>query len=712
MAVGILTPVEGTNPTLWMDRLGDIYEDAEGTIPAGSQDQLPFSGELPDVTPGVWRTPSEVEMDRDAIADMSQTFRRFQSTDPFFQTMGATGRGMALRLEPELQARYMLGGMTPGFAEGMGTQQGTLGPAGSYREFIERRPARWNQSQWISGLNALRNSKVLPTALDPNLWNNMSTDEKRNQVTAHVKELENNTNMANAWSTLSDMDFATITSFTEGLLGISTLPPRMYETYKWSLRRELDRLEREIPDLTTNPASLITYLSLSGFNLRGLGIPPGQQKFSSTPLVTGSYKEEPAPTPKEIAAANLTIGGAKGEGEGDGAPPEIKENDPKTPAGKQAGTTFNQNVKSGAAHIPVNIPDLDDPDYTPWKQAELMTAEGEPIYPGAFSDLTKVVRGKETTYPAGYDAARVSEPAGRVITDFEGVTPFDPLTPEEAAVPSASGVFGTDQNQVRRKYDPGFPTEPTGGPMGGPGAAGLTETEFMGDPTLLQPGGYPRTGYDPSESPLTGVMGDPTLLTPYTSTGYDPTASPLTNVQQGPFTEFVEGPTYGEAPVGDVMGIEGAWMHTPISQTYPTQEVNIPTTPESGTFGFRGFGEAPAEAGAIESYPRGIRSRYPDVAAPPSPFDWLPNISPYHMYDEGTWSGRKEMPQPGGVWLDASGNIRPEYDAPMTHAEGPAGQWEWYQPRIQYDDGTYGGRLAPIRIPASDYWFHANPGNR
>ena len=151
MAVGILTPVEGTNPTLWMDELGDIYEDAEGTIPAGPQEQLP-SGELPDVTSGVWRTPSEVEMDRDAIADMSQTFRRFQSTDPFFQTMGATGRGLALRLEPELQARYMLGGMTPGFAEGMGTQQGILGPAASYREFVERRPARWNQSQWVSGL--------------------------------------------------------------------------------------------------------------------------------------------------------------------------------------------------------------------------------------------------------------------------------------------------------------------------------------------------------------------------------------------------------------------------------------------------------------------------------------------------------------------------------------------------------------------------------
>ena len=687
MAVGILTPVEGTNPTLWMDELGDIYEDAEGTIPAGPQEQLP-SGELPDVTSGVWRTPSEVEMDRDAIADMSQTFRRFQSTDPFFQTMGATGRGLALRLEPELQARYMLGGMTPGFAEGMGTQQGTLGPAGSYREFIERRPARWNQSQWVSGLNSLRNSKVLPTALDPNLWNNMSADEKRNQIMAHIDSLGQNDNLANSLNSLNSMDFDTIMSFTEGLLGISSLPPRMYETYKRSLWREIDRIERDIPDLTTNPARLITYLSLSGFNLRGLGIPPGQQKFSSTPLVTGSYKKEVAPTPEESAASNLTIDGAKGGGEG--APPVIKEKDPKTPAGEQAVTTFNQNVKSGAAHIP----ELDDPDYTPWKQAELMTAEGEPIYPGAFSDLTKVVRGKETTYPAGYDAARVSEPAGRVITDFEGVTPFDPLTPAEAAVPSASGVFGTDQNQVIRGYDPGFPTAPSGGPMGGPGAAGLTETELMGDPTLLQPGGYSRTGYEPSESPLTGVMGDPTLLTPYTSTGYDPTASQLTNVQQGPFTEFVEGPTYGEAPVSDLMGIEGAWMNTPISQTYPTQEVNIPTTPESGTFGFRGFGEAPSEAGAIESYPRGIRSRYQDVAAPPSPIEGFTSISQYHMYDEGTWSGRKEMPQPGSQWLDVMGNIRPEYDAPMPH------QYNW-----EYDQ-VYG------RIPASEYWFHANPGNR
>ena len=688
MAVGILTPVEGTNPTLWMDALGDIYEDAEGTIPAGSQDQLPFSEQLPDVTPGVWRTPSEVEMERDAAADMAQTFRRFQSTDPFFQTLGATGRGMALRLEPELQARYMLGGMTPGFAEGMGTQQGTLGPAGSYREFIERRPARWNQSQWVSGLNALRNSKVLPTALDPNLWNNMSADEKRNQIMAHIDSLGQNDNLANSLNSLNSMDFETVMSFTEGLLGISTLPPRMYETYKRSLWREIDRIERDIPDLTTNPARLVTYLSLSGFNLRGLGIPPGQQKFSSTPLVTGSYKEEPAPTPTESAASNLTIGGAKGEE--DGAPPVIKENDPKTPAGEQAGTTFKNNWEGGSSYVP----QLDDPDYTQYK-------------PGAFDPLTKDVRGKEVEYGPGYSEARISPSARSVITDFQADDTIAPLTAAEASVPSAAGVFAP-----KRTYKPGFPTEPTGGPMGGPGAAGLTETELMGDPTLLQPGGYPRTGYDPSESPLTGVMGDPTLLTPYTSTGYDPTASPLTNVQQGPFTEFVEGPTYGEAAVGDVMGIEGAWMHTPISQTYPTQEVNIPTTPESGTFGFRGFGEAPSEAGAIESYPRGIRSRYPDVAAPPSPFDWLPNISPYHMYDEGTWSGRKEMPQPGSQWLDASGNIRPEYDAPMTHAEGPAGQWEWYQPRIQYDDGTYGGRLAPVRIPASDYWFHANPGNR
>lgn len=700
MAVGILTPVEGTNPTLWRDELGDIYEDAEGTIPAGSQDQLPFSEQLPDVTPGVWRTPSEVEMERDAAADMGETFRRFQSTDPFFQTLGATGRGMALRLEPELQARYMLGGMTPGFAEGMGTQQGTLGPAGSYREFIERRPARWNQSQWVSGLNALRNSKVLPTALDPNLWNNMSADEKRNQIMAHIDSLGQNDNLANSLNSLNSMDFETVMSFTEGLLGISALPPRMYETYKRSLWREFDRLEREIPDLTTNPARLVTYLSLSGFNLRGLGIPPGQQKFSSTPLVTGSYKEEPAPTPTESAASNLTIDGAKGEGEGEGAPPEIKENDPKTPAGKQAGTTFNQNVKSGAAHTPLikepisgKIPELDDADYTQYT-------------PGAFTPVTKTVERtnwetgeiepKEFTYGPGYQGATLSPSSAKrpVNIDFQADDTIAPLTAAEAAVPSASGVFGTDQNQVRRKYDPGFPTAPSGGPMGGPGAAGLTETELMGDPTLLQPGGYPRTGYDPSESPLTGVMGDPTLLTPYTSTGYDPTASPLTNVQQGPFTEFVEGPTYGEAPVGDVMGIEGAWMHTPISQTYPTQEVNIPTTPESGTFGFRGFGEAPAEAGAIESYPRGIRSRYPDVAAPPSSIEGFTSISPYHMYDEGTWSGRKEMPQPGSQWLDMSGNIRPEYDAPMPH------QYNWEYNRL------YG------RIPASEYWFHANPGNR
>ena len=314
MATGLIE----VQPNLWWDPItNQYYENEAGTVPISdlpfqnTQEDIEFRGELPPVSDFEWYSPQQIEESRDKYEDMEDTFDRFRSTDPFFQSLGATGSSLQQQLEPELIARYMLGSNIPGFGgEGEG-----MYPS-SFREYMETRPSIWNQTQWVSGLNSLRNAGVLPNALSPKIWNSMSSEEKKNQIAYHMKWLELDPQTGNALRIFNDMDFKTSFALVEGILGISSLPPRMRNTYQQALWTEINRIERDIPDITTQPGRFITYLSLGGFNLRGLGVSPGNQQFSSVPLTeptdtSTQEHEESVKSLNNLAEANAAVQGAK-----------------------------------------------------------------------------------------------------------------------------------------------------------------------------------------------------------------------------------------------------------------------------------------------------------------------------------------------------------------------------------------------------------------
>ena len=112
MATGLIE----VQPNLWWDPItNQYYENEAGTVPISdlpfqnTQEDIEFRGELPPVSDFEWYSPQQIEESRDKYEDMEDTFDRFRSTDPFFQSLGATGSSLQQQLEPELIARYMLG---------------------------------------------------------------------------------------------------------------------------------------------------------------------------------------------------------------------------------------------------------------------------------------------------------------------------------------------------------------------------------------------------------------------------------------------------------------------------------------------------------------------------------------------------------------------------------------------------------------------------
>ena len=103
VAVGQLKQI-GVN--LWQDDAGNIYLDAEGTMPA--EDQLPFS-----------RPPAEAPM-YSRMEDPQEWGRVYQNvllTDPLYQSMGIYGKMAAAPLQEEAINRWGWANIMPATGE-------------------------------------------------------------------------------------------------------------------------------------------------------------------------------------------------------------------------------------------------------------------------------------------------------------------------------------------------------------------------------------------------------------------------------------------------------------------------------------------------------------------------------------------------------------------------------------------------------------------
>jgi hypothetical protein len=445
MAIGQLIEIR---PGVWEDEDGNLYADAEGTLPIRPQDELPFSQQPTSGGLGTafWnpdiQSPEEVERFRDQWADMQTTVDRMNMLDPWYQALGLTGRGLAGQMAPETQARFAFGRFTPGFATTPGFGATEAGPdvTTTFRGFAEGRPSNWTHTDWLNGMKALRNYGVIPNPIDPKDWNNMSAEDKSAQVQNHMSMLLADgvdQNIVAAWDNIKS--FEQVVTLIEGVIGISRMSGSMRQVYKNGIYRELARIERDNPGLADKPAQLLAYVSLGGFNLNGLGIVPKEQNFQ-TPIKPGD-KLSSTGNPNDQEGASGAIGG----GQANTPKPVTPAITPKTKDVNQddakrrftASVTLSESMAEGELPLterlwedkydpsgrieepgfmqPTYDPDLGQPDLTP----------GEISARGMEWDPTGTVKREET---------------GIVP---EGWTPPTPPTTQvnQAGVPSVGNIF-------------------------------------------------------------------------------------------------------------------------------------------------------------------------------------------------------------------------------------------------------------------------------
>ena len=436
MATGLIY----VQPGLWWDPItNQYYENETGTIPVGSQDELPFSQQPTSDGLGTafWnpdiQSPEKVESYRDLWADMQTTVDRMNMLDPWYQALGLTGRGLAGQMAPETQARFAFGRFTPGFATTPGFGATEAGPdvTTTFRGFAEGRPSNWTHTDWLNGMKALRNYGVIPNPIDPKDWNNMSAEDKSAQVQNHMSMLLADgvdQNIVAAWDNIKS--FEQVVTLIEGVIGISRMSGSMRQVYKNGIYRELARIERDNPGLADKPAQLLAYVSLGGFNLNGLGIVPKEQNFQ-TPIKPGD-KLSSTGNPKDQEGASGAIGGGQG-----------KEPEETTPVITPKTKEVNQSTAL-AAHTVTSEVDLTPEQGGTWVDfADRLTPAEQ-----AAQDLGPMGRRERTEdvtpfTPTDPYADTLIDTSGEGIRTGEGETyPALPTPPTEVdAMPSVADIF-------------------------------------------------------------------------------------------------------------------------------------------------------------------------------------------------------------------------------------------------------------------------------
>ena len=456
VAVGQLKQI-GDN--LWQDDAGNLYLDAEGTMPV--EDQLPFS--RPAAAHPMYRemtTPKE----------LGNVWSQYLRTNPLYQSAGAYGKQSMYQPGQEFIDRWRLAELMPatgdfeGWAGGLGVP--ILGPGettGTFRQFIESGVSQWTRDEWINGMRAMRNIGLIPSAIDPNQFNAMSQLDISSQITDHDASQSDNPRLR---ATFEGLDWDEVNAIALGVMGISALPPRMKKLYITQYDNEKAKIERDFPDLVTTPQNWLTYLAFSGWNLNGLGLPVEGQEFrdATKPI-------PPAPTnipPANEAKARVYLENLNNQN----APPIATSNE------NENQSTVENNAAASANHLQTHqagrnfsLPLGEAETIEIDTSGEGVRGDGSGIYPTQVAPA-EVARAEEIPWQQtetgtafGHPIIDIS-PTGVPMGTVSGTTDFSdegfPLIPTmEGADTSGIGKRGEDYDRFTStpKITPAVSTE-------------------------------------------------------------------------------------------------------------------------------------------------------------------------------------------------------------------------------------------------------------
>ena len=302
----------GMQPDMSGEPLGNFGAPVQGPVQSGQVRsdiptgpiETPWSPAATNQVQTTNLTPSEISfMSPEAIARArSETpgmrefdFYNMMQAAPGVRALGSTGRQIAQRRLPELQTRFGLGQY---FGDMPGQGQDT------FRGFIESQPTTWGGQDWQNAMGGLRKGGMVSQAIEG--YADMTPEQQFEQRTKFLAGMSGN-EKGNLMNLNNEGGRKQVVAMIKGMLGGSDLPAGMRGWMDTAIEEEIAKLERDQPDLTTNPSNLLLHMSMNGFDLNGLGNPPEQKAISPYTDTKSVQAETNKATASDKAAANVTL---------------------------------------------------------------------------------------------------------------------------------------------------------------------------------------------------------------------------------------------------------------------------------------------------------------------------------------------------------------------------------------------------------------------
>ena len=302
----------GMQPDMSGEALGNFGAPVQGPVQSGQVRsdiptgpiETPWSPAATNQVQTTNLTPSEISfMSPEAIARArSETpgmrefdFYNMMQAAPGVRALGSTGRQIAQRRLPELQTRFGLGQY---FGDMPGQGQDT------FRGFSESQPTTWGGQDWQNAMGGLRKGGMVSQAIEG--YADMTPEQQFEQRTKFLAGMSGN-EKGNLMNLNNEGGRKQVVAMIKGMLGGSDLPAGMRGWMDTAIEEEIAKLERDQPDLTTNPSNLLLHMSMNGFDLNGLGNPPEQKAISPYTDTKSVQAETNKATASDKAAANVTL---------------------------------------------------------------------------------------------------------------------------------------------------------------------------------------------------------------------------------------------------------------------------------------------------------------------------------------------------------------------------------------------------------------------
>ena len=590
-----------TLPVAGQGGFGAIPAEVGGDI-AGTQGLTGVQNQFQttDFTPAQmsFMSPEAIARARSETPGMRQfDFYNMMQSAPGVRALGSTGRQIAQQRLPELQTRFGLGqyfGDMPGQGED------------TFRGFMEAQPTTWGGQDWQNAMGGLRKGGMVSQAIEG--YADMTPEQQFEQRKKFLAGMSGN-EKGNLMNLNEKGGREQVVAMIKGMLGGSDLPAGMRGWMDTAIEEEIAKLERDQPDLTTNPSNLLLHMSMNGFDLNGLGNPPEQKAISPYTDTKSVQAETNKATASDKAAANVTL--------------------------ENAATPTVENKPAITADVPTTTDKTVKPEQKP--------------------EITRAIQTNDTSLLPGLGGegipTGIPTPTQAPTTPTPPVTPTTP-TPDTGLLPGLGG----------EGIPTGMPSPVAGpSPIGQAGGGGGTPSITPDTGMLPGLGGDAIPSFTPSAvaqptTPLPGLGGGefniPELVKgPYTG----PPPEAVVQPHFGPPPESVvqpyitgRGVTPGQVPtqggfgaapaaVGDVLGM-GQIAPGGVAQPFAPTPTNVapPTMPlpvrrENLTQGGLGYGAS-------------TPIQMPGITPAPTSLFVTPDNAPQNIFAEGQYGASVQTP--------------------------------------------------------------------